>query len=177
MITRCFLLLVAAVVWCTQLHADDHVAPQPMTKDSPEAGADLVVKGAIGRSPALFSLEALMQRPPVTIVQKSTLTGKTNRYTGASMIDVLTSLNLQPNASVVEVIAANDYKATIKLSDLKRYTYVLSYKMDGKLYKDQPLRFNKGPLAIAIDFINHPELDFDIYKHQQVWFVKTIIVR
>ncbi len=139
---------------------------------------ELTVKGRINRLKTVyFDLDTLMQLKPHSFKYKSHWTGKIKEYTGVSFISLLELLGLDKSASSVEVIASNNYKILIKISDLKRYDYLLAYKLNNKLYSDHDPKDNKGPISIAINFDKHSELDWEIYKHQLVWFVETIIVK
>jgi len=139
---------------------------------------DLTVKGKINKlNPAYFDLSSLMVLKPHSFKHKSHWTGKVKEYTGVSFIRLLEVLGLDESATYVEVVASNNYKISIKISDLKKYDYLLAYKLDNKLYSAHDPKDDKGPVSIAINFDKHPELDWEIYKHQLVWFVEAIYVR
>lgn len=145
-------------------------------KLDPES-ADLVVKGKLANlNPALFDLATLKQLPATSFITTNHWTGAKEKYTGVAFIDLLMLLGLEASATSVEVLAINDYRINIRISDLKKYEYVLSYALDDKDYAEHEPAKNKGPIAVAINFDKHPELDRDIYKHQLVWFVNAIIV-
>lgn len=139
---------------------------------------ELTVEGKINRlNPVYFDLDTIMQLKPHSFKHKSHWTGKTSEYTGVSFIVLLELLGLDESASYAEVIASNNYKISIKISDLKKYDYLLTYKLNNKLYSDHDPKDDKGPISIAINFDKHPELDWEIYKHQLVWFVERIIIK
>ena len=139
---------------------------------------ELTVKGKINKlNPAYFDLKTFMQLKARSFNTKNHWTGESNKFTGVSFIGLLELLGLESTASYVDVIASNDYRISIKISDLKKYDYLLAYKLNNKLYSEHDPKDDKGPIAIAINFEKHPELDWEIYKHQLVWFVETIIVK
>jgi len=146
--------------------------------NGPDTGdTELVVMGKLNSiSPARFNLCMLKRMKPTSFQIDNHWTGVSQKYTGVAFIDLLRQLGLDESASTATVVAANDYRIAIKLSDLKRYEYVLSYALDDKDYAEHEPSNNKGPIAVAINFGKHPELDWDVYKHQLVWFVTTIIV-
>jgi len=142
------------------------------------SNAELIVKGKINPlNPAYFDLDTLRKFQPMSFEIANHWTGVKEKYTGIPIIDLLKFLGIDESASTIEVIATNEYRISIKIRDLKRYEYVLSYELNDKVYAELQPKFDKGPLAIAINFDKHPEIDREIYKHQLVWFVNTIIVK
>ncbi len=138
----------------------------------------LTIKGKLKSGTTMeFNLDELMRLPQTEFKVTSRRTHKQDVYQGVSLIDLLDSTTIANTVSVVEVIAENDYRALIKIEDIKRYEYLLAYKKNGLFYWDLELSENKGPLAIAINFDKYPQMDWEIYKHQLVWFVKEIIVK
>ena len=159
----------------THLSRDDVIK---LSKSLNHNTAELTVKGKIKPTdPVFISMDTIMRLPTMTIKTTNHWTGKQETFSGIGFIDLLRLLGLERTATKVEVIAVNNYRITIRLSDIERYEYVLSYMLDGKCYSEYPPEKNKGPIAVAINFDKHPELDREIYKHQLVWFVSTIIVK
>lgn len=157
-------------------HLIDKIIANSKTIESDKV--DLQIKGKINRlNPAYFDLDTLMMLNPHSFEHKSHWTGKNKKYTGVSFIRLLELLGLDESATYAEVIASNNYKISIKISDLKKYDYLLAYKLDDKLYADHDPKDDKGPISVAINFDKHSELDWEIYKHQLVWFVETILVK
>ena len=139
--------------------------------------ADLIIEGKINTpNPAFFDLATLKKIPPHSFEVINRWTGAKEKYTGVAIIDLLNILGLDGTASSIEVLAANEYRISITLKDLRRYEYILSYKLNDIMYSEHQPKYNKGPLAIAINFDKHPEIDREIYKHHLVWFVSTIVV-
>jgi hypothetical protein len=70
----------------------------------------------------------------------------------------------------VTVVALNDYKVDIPMSDFKNYPVILAYRMDG-----QALRIkDKGPLWIIYPADDFPELNNKQTQNKWVWQVKEI---
>lgn len=138
----------------------------------------LTVEGKLlGNTTKKFSLNILTQLPAATSSVRHPVTGQRNQYTGIPLDAFLRHLGIAPEATYIIVRASNNYKSVVKLSDISRYDYLLSYKKNGQFYDQLPADEDRGPLAIVINFDKHPELDFDIYKHQQVWFVESMTVK
>lgn len=99
-------------------------------------------------------------------------------YTGVPLYEFLKYFGLSDENKLIEIIATNDYIGIIKTEDLKKYDYLLSYKMEGKFYYEYgESNKNKGNLAIAINFDKHKDLPVDIYKHQLVWWIKEMRIK
>ncbi len=138
----------------------------------------LTIKGNFKSGNTLeFTMDELMRLPQTEFKVTSRRTHKQDVYQGVSLTDLLDRTTTVNTVSVVEVVAENDYHALIKIEDIKRYEYLLSYKKNGLFYWELELSENKGPLAIAINFDKYPEMDWEIYKHQLVWFVKEMIIK
>ncbi|MDM8548840.1 hypothetical protein QUF72_02130 [Desulfobacterales bacterium HSG2] len=173
------------VLWflCTGCdRQENHTEPSlkgiEMPKHLNSDGAEVIVRGKINKvNPAFFDLDTLMKFPCVSFEEKNAWKNEVQSYVGASLWQVLRFLEPDPSATLIDVIAANDYKASIRIADIRKYEYILSYKLNGKLYKQHEPARDKGPVAIAINFGKHPELPREIYKHQLVWYVRTIIVK
>lgn len=143
-----------------------------------DSEVDLTINGKLeGDAVRTFSLKTILQLPAVTFEVTHPVSGKKNTYTGVSLSELLTHLGVSSDAEYVVIEAANNYKAAVKINDIQRYDYLLSYKKNEKLYDELPPEQNRGPLAIAINFDKHPELEYDIYKHQLVWFVESLTVK
>jgi hypothetical protein len=138
----------------------------------------LTVNGKIRKAnPALFDLTTIQAFQPITFTIFDPWDKQEQTYEGTPVIDILQFLEMENSAETIEVVARNGYEITINVDDLKQYTYIFSYAMNGKLYNEYTGSQNKGPLAIAIDFSRNAEIDIEIYKHQLVWFVETVTVR
>ncbi len=138
----------------------------------------LTVQGVFASGKTMeFTLSDLMQLPQTEFTVTSRRTKEQDLYQGVALHDLLKHVAPKSEVTAVEVVANNDYRAYIKFEDILRYDYLLSYKKNGLLYWEHELAENKGPLAIAIDFDKNPQMDWEVYKHQLVWFVKEMNIK
>lgn len=140
--------------------------------------ADLTIKGLVkAANPAYLNLETIMDMPQRTFTTYDPWDKKTQQYTGVEIYDLLKYLGLEKSATYIEIIAANDYRIPIKVEDLEKYDYILSYKVNGTLYSEVEAYKKKGSLAVAINFDGNKNMEIEVYKHQLVWQVIMIIVK
>lgn len=138
----------------------------------------LIISGKLKSGTKMeFNLNDLMGLPQTSFSVTSRRTNKQDTYRGVGLRDLLDHVTDDTDNTTVKVVADNDYNALISIEDIQRYEYLLSYKKNGLFYWDLELSENKGPLAIAINFDNYPQMEWEIYKHQLVWFVKEIIIQ
>ena len=70
------------------------------------------------------------------------------------------------------MVAWDDYVATIPIADIRNYGVLLATHEDGiKMTID-----GKGPFFIVFPFVEHPELDKDLYYALSVWQVRDLII-
>ncbi|MFN4210077.1 MAG: molybdopterin-dependent oxidoreductase [Devosia sp.] len=74
---------------------------------------------------------------------------------------------------VAEVLALNDYRTTIPVSDFMDYPVILALKQDGEYMSVR----NKGPLFIIYPFDDFDELQADIYYSRSAWQVRRITIK
>jgi hypothetical protein len=70
----------------------------------------------------------------------------------------------------VTVVALNDYKVDIPMSDFKNFPVILAYRMDGEALRVK----DKGPLWIIYPADEFPELNNKQTQNKWVWQVKEI---
>ncbi len=70
----------------------------------------------------------------------------------------------------VTVVALNDYKVDIPMSDFKNFPVILAYRMDGQALRVK----DKGPLWIIYPADDFPELNNKQTQNKWVWQVKEI---
>ena len=138
----------------------------------------LTVTGKIGKtSIARFDLETLELFPKKSFVTYDPWDNQEREYEGLLLSDLLRFLEIAPSATRIEVHARNDYKAVIGVKDVDEIGYLLAYKMDGKYFHELGGKNNKGPLCVAIDFNTHKDIDMEVYKQNQVWWVNIITIK
>jgi hypothetical protein len=138
--------------------------------------ADLAIRGSLGEgSPVLLDLATIMSFPAYSFTSIDGWDGKTHKYTGALLEDVMSRIGMAASATRITVTAKNKYTIPIRRSDYEKYGYLLAWKIDDHLFGDEPATRNRGKLAIAIDFASHADLDPQVFKHQLVWQVNDIL--
>ena len=70
----------------------------------------------------------------------------------------------------VTVVALNDYKVDIPMSDFKNFPVILAYRMDGQALRVK----DKGPLWIIYPADEFPELNNKQTQNKWVWQFKEI---
>ena len=144
---------------------------------SPTSGqADLVIDGSGVDGPLSLDLDFLMSLPAETFRCVDPWDGEEHSYTGVSLVRLLDSCGMSPDARRVDVLAANGYSAPVTTDDLRKYSYILAYEMDGETFEAAGSLAKRGKLIIALDFTDAEDLDVDVYKHQLVWQVNRIEV-
>ncbi len=135
----------------------------------------LTVKGADDKLHRSFTEEDIRALPSETFTTFDPWEKKQRTYTGCSINNLLESLDLATPIKLVHVIARDAYNAKISELELKDYTYILSYEMDGKDYS-QWGNSDKGPLAVMIKMEDVRNEDKVRVKNQMVLWVKEIIL-
>ncbi len=138
----------------------------------------LTVTGKIGKAPvARFDLKTLERFPKKSFVTYDPWDDQERKYEGLLLSDLLRFLEIDSSATRIEVHARNDYKAVIGVKDLDRIGYLLAYRMDDKYFHELDGKLDKGPLAVAIDFNTHKDIDIAVYKQNQVWWIDIITIK
>ena len=168
----CICLFLAACIGCGNKADSQRFnidIPSGLTKET----ADLTVTGTSGVT-ALLDLTTIRQLPSVTFETYDPWDEKRERFTGVPVYKLLRSLDMVEGADHIIVIAENGYEAQIKISDLKRYEYILAYMIDGITLGESEELIKKGNLIIAINFDKYPDMAVEIYKYHLVWQVAEI---
>jgi len=146
--------------------------PQGLTAQT----ADLAVRGSIGDGRAVFLDRAtVMSFPEHSFTCVDGWDGKTHKFTGALLDDLLERAGISPSATRITVTARNKYTIPIRRVDYKKFGYLLAWKIDDHFFADDSATKNRGMFIIAIDFARHSQLDPELYKHQLVWQVNDIL--
>ena len=127
------------------------------------------------QAPVVLSMHQLKSELPVVSFTTSTPWGNNPDaavFTGFTMIDLLSYLKTKDVASV-SFIALNDYSSTTSIDDLKRYTPIVAYAING-----EPMRVrDKGPFWFIYDMSKYPQTDTPEYHTQMVWQLKEISIK
>ena len=113
--------------------------------------ADLSVEGKLrGGKPIYIDLESIRGMPAISFSSFDPWEEVEHTYTGVSLTALLDYLGGEELGENLEIIAANDYKITIKIEDIKELEYILCYMVDDVLLTELVKLPNKGSLIIAI---------------------------
>ncbi|MBN9672120.1 molybdopterin-dependent oxidoreductase [Roseibium aggregatum] len=74
------------------------------------------------------------------------------------------------SGETVEVIALNDYSASLPFSDFDAFNPILALKENGQFMTVQ----SKGPLFVVYPFDDRPELKTKLYFARSVWLVRAL---
>jgi hypothetical protein len=141
-----------------------------------EETAALAIRGDLaGGEAVLLDMATIRSFPAHSFTCVDGWDGKTHKYTGALLSDVLAGAGIAASSTRITVNARNKYSIPIRRSDYERLGYLLAWEIDGRLFGEDKATKNRGDLSIAIDFASHPELDLQVYKHQLVWQVSGIV--
>jgi hypothetical protein len=152
--------------------------PAPPVDHPADANILLSLSGlGAAAQPTELSIKDLMAFPETTVTCVDPWTHDAHTFTGVSLAGLLESLQMRGGAKGIEIVAENGYTVGIALTDLKRHGYVLAYRMDGGLLRDQARARNRGALVIAFDLASHPDLNASVYRYQFAYQVRTIHVR
>jgi hypothetical protein len=142
------------------------------TLPAPQERVILEVTGKIANTNAgdraQFDLPMLEK---LGIAQRKTATAWTDgepAFEGVLMRDLLNDVGA--SGEKVTVVALNDYKVDIPISDFRNFPVMLAYRMDGKALRIK----DKGPLWIVYPADEFPELNNKQTQNKWVWQVKEI---
>lgn len=74
---------------------------------------------------------------------------------------------------MADVVALNDYRTSIPVSDFTEYPVLLALKQDGEYMSVR----DKGPMFIIYPFDDFDELRADIYYSRSAWQVRSITIK
>lgn len=132
----------------------------------------LTIDGAIeGGKPVDFTLSQLEALGSETIVTATPWTEGTPKFEGVPMSVLLEHVGA--TGETAEVLALNNYRTSIPVSDFTDYPVILALKMDG----DYMTVRNKGPLFIMYPFDAVPELQTELYLSRAAWQVRSITIK
>jgi hypothetical protein len=156
-----------------------HVLPEGLTKET----ADLQIRRAAGATspdatsgPVFLDLGTLRSLPATTFETYDPWDEKRERFTGVSLYRLLEWTGALDEESDITVIAENGYESQIKVTDLRRYGYILAYMIDDVYLGEAEDLTKKGTFVIAINFDEHTDLPVEIYKSHLVWQVAEIVL-
>lgn len=145
--------------------------------DTPSGPVILSVTGNIQHknSPeaALFDVSMLQKLPWKTIKTKTRWHDGVHEFSGPTGASFLKAIGVTDKDADLNVIALNDYTATVPARDFMETGLILAMKQDGKFMSIR----EKGPLFIIYPFDDNPDLENDAYYTRSVWQIKSIQVK
>jgi hypothetical protein len=157
---------IAAAALCSGYAAFAGSLPAPQERVILEVTGKISNTNAGNR--AQFDLPMLES---VGISRRQTATAWTEGqpvFEGVLMRDLLNKVGAA--GEKVTVVALNDYKVDIPMSDFKNFPVILAYRMDGQALRVK----DKGPLWIIYPADEFPELNNKQTQNKWVWQVKEI---
>lgn len=136
----------------------------------------ITVYGSNEQPPVSLTEEEIRTLPSVSITTFDPWDNKERKYKGCTISDLLKKLGYWDDMQLIEIIAKNDYKATITRTEMTTYQYLLSYEMDGVDYSTLG-EDNKGPLVVAVEMEKISNPDKTKVKNQLVWWIEKLVVK
>jgi hypothetical protein len=149
----------------------------PLPAGLSAAEAALVIDGRVEDPPVTVDMATIRELPQTTFAGHDPWDDREHSYTGVDFWRLIRWANADPEASTVRIVAANNYEASARLSDVRAHPYLLVHTIDGRPLPDDGPLAPRGRLVIAIDFDASPELDASVYKNQLVWQVRRLELR
>ena len=174
------IMLVMGMVGCSGSHGGNEPGEEFSAVELPEKiteeTAALIIEGRLKHEEkVLLDLETIMQYPAESFTSIDPWDGERHEYSGVPLYEMLDYFGLEEGVDAVRVTAENGYEVDIRLEDLKKYGYLLAYKIDGKRPREAEGLTKRGDLMVAIDFDAHEGLDPEVRKHQLVWQVRKVV--
>ena len=142
-----------------------------------EESTILIVSGALEsnniNNEVRFNQQKLEEIPRKTIYTNTLVTDGLKRFDGFLVRDLLDSVGVSKQASLVEASALNEYMVTIPLGDFYDYDVLLATHMDGV----ELLPIDKGPLWIIYPRDSQRILQDIRYDYRWVWQLKRLHLR
>lgn len=119
---------------------------------------------------AHFDIEMLDSLPQQIILTTTLWTDGVKEFSGPKFLDLLDLVGAQKER--LTLIALNDYRIEIPLSDLENYPVILATRQDGKILRVR----SKGPIWIVYPWDEFPELRSETYFGRSVWQLRRIVI-
>lgn len=110
--------------------------------------------------------------PQVTIRTRTEFTDGVVEFVGPLARDALAAVGIE-GASIVHLVAANDYSFDIPLDDLLEYEVVLAMHANGRKLSIR----DKGPIWLMYPLDKYPELQDPKYNNRLVWQLTVMELR
>lgn len=131
----------------------------------------LTIDGEVaGGQPVNFTRSELIALGSSAVTTSTPWSDGTPTFEGVPMSVLLAEVGA--TGSVAEVLALNNYKTSIPVSDFVDYPVILALKRDGEFLSVR----DKGPLFVIYPFDASSELAADIYYSRAAWQVRKITI-
>lgn len=132
----------------------------------------LTIDGAIGGGvPVELTRTQLEAIGAASITTTTPWHEGTPQFEGVPMSALLEHVNA--TGEMADVLALNDYRTSIPVSDFTQYPVLLALKQDGEYMSVR----DKGPMFIIYPFDDFDELRADIYYSRSAWQVRRITIK
>lgn len=159
-------LIVAAINPCLSYAAEDKEVL-------------LTVSGLISKTNSadkksfVFSFDDL-QKVGGKSIQATTVYNGKSIYTGPLIRDILSTVGASSNAKSIILVGADDYRARVPITDIKKWDVVAAHSINGK----RMIIETKGPLWAMYPLDQDPEnLTYNTTAAKLVWNLVEIIVK
>lgn len=133
--------------------------------------AILTIDGDIaGQAPVDMTLEDIEALGSATIVTKTPWHEQAVSFEGVPLAALLEKAGAR--GQTLSVVALNNYRSEMPVSDAAEHGVILAYKQDGAY---MPVS-DKGPLFIVYPFDADPALSTEVYYARSAWQVRSITV-
>ena len=131
----------------------------------------LTIDGKVaGGHPVNFTRSELIALGTSSITTSTPWNEGTPTFEGVPMSVLLAEVGA--TGSAAEILALNNYKTSIPVSDFADYPVILALKKDGEFLAVR----DKGPLFVVYPFDASSELAADIYYSRAAWQVRKITI-
>lgn len=132
----------------------------------------LTVAGLVPGAPVRLDRPTLRAMGTISYTVEDPFAGRPITYEGVLISRLLDVLGADRGASILHLVALNDYESDITVADMRRWPVILAFAADGKVLSIT----EKGPLMVVFP-IHAYDIDMVTYESQWVWQVASIEVR
>jgi hypothetical protein len=123
-----------------------------------------------GQSPIDMTIEDIEALGSASIVTKTPWHEQAVNFEGVPLSTLLEKAGAK--GQTLSVVALNNYRSEVPVSDIADHGVILAYKQDGAY---MPVS-DKGPLFIVYPFDADPSLNDEVYYARSAWQVRSITV-
>ena len=139
--------------------------------DAPTGRVVLTIEFKASGRKVDFDMAMLEKLPQRSLTTGTPWYPKPRTFTGPLLRDVLAAGGA--SGTQLRLIALNDFKVGMPVSDADQYDVVLARLLDGQ---PMPVR-EKGPLFVIYPYDSNPELQSELFFNRSAWQLRTIEVQ